>query len=232
VNMDYFLKQYARILLNDANDAPFETIKLLVGGSTSVRISKLLNFAVSQISYDECYVETGVYLGGTLISANRNNGRICIGIDPYEGMAERPDWQNVRDRAKEYIAGLGEGAILIQKDFRKVTQDEIPKKVAVSFIDAMHHKKDVLDNLEWLHPLLADDAIVGFDDVNYLEVSQAISQWLSLHGEQFDLTFYAKPFYQDEQNSWSVGDRLLNNGFCLLRYHKNPAAKGVVEFTK
>jgi predicted O-methyltransferase YrrM len=229
--MDYFLKQYARILLNADNDPTFEMIKVLVGGTTSVRIAKLLNFAVSQIDHDECYLETGVYLGGTLISANRNNGRPAIGIDPYEGMVERADWQTVRDRARNYIQTLGEGATLIEKDFRKVMKEEIGHPVAVSFIDALHHKKDVLDNLEWLHPLLADDALVAFDDINYLEVSQAISEWLSRHGDQYDLTAYIKPFYQDEQNSWSVGDRLLNNGLCILRYHKNPAALGVIKFT-
>lgn len=228
MNMDYFLKKYTSIFMNDGNDTTFETLKTLIGGTTSTRIAKLLNFAVSQIGHDECYVETGVFTGCTLISANRNNGRRCVGIDPYEGMTETVDFTRIRDQARAYIAGYGEGAVLIEKDFRGVTKEEIGMPVAVSFIDAMHTEKDVLDNLEWLHPLLADDALIFLDDINYLGVSVAISKWLSKHGDTYDLTAYIKPFYQDEKNSWAIGDRLLNNGVCILRYHKNPAAVGVI----
>lgn len=83
MNMDCFLKRYCNILLNDENDALFQSFKVLVGGTTSHRIAKLINFAVSQMGHDECYVETGVFTGGTLISAFWANGRTCIGIDSY-----------------------------------------------------------------------------------------------------------------------------------------------------
>ena len=176
VNVDCFLKRYTGVLLNDENDALFQTFKVLVGGTTSVRIMKLLNFAVSQIGHDECYVETGVYTGGTLISANWMNGRTCIGIDPYEGMVECKDFSAVRDQARININGMALGSKLIEKDFKKIGKDEIGMPIAVSFIDAMHNFDGVYENLVWLDPLLADHAIIIFDDINFLGVSQAISQ--------------------------------------------------------
>lgn len=229
MNMDCFLKRFADILLTDKEDGTFQTINFLVGGSTSYRIGKLLNFAVSQIGGDECYVETGVYNGGTLISANYRNGRKCIGIDPYIGMVESIDPLSIRDRAKQYIAGIGEGAQLIEKDFRDVTPEEIGAPIAVSFIDAMHTEKDVFENLEWLHPLLANDALVIFDDINYQGVSNAISRWQIAHADTYDLTCYIKPFFQSINYTWSLGDRFLNNGVCILRYHKNPEANATVK---
>jgi hypothetical protein len=231
MNMDCFLKRYSSVFLSSDGDPTFETFKILIGGTTSTRIAKLLNFAVSQIGHDECYLETGVFTGCTLVSAHWANGRLCYGIDPYnsamnEVSVAKPDV--IRDQARLTINHMAAEARLIEKDFRDVKPEEITKKVAVSFVDARHTEQDVTDNLNWLHPLLADDALLFFDDINYLGVSIAISKWLSAHGDTYDLTAYIKPFFQDEQNSWSVGDRVLNNGVCILRYHKNPAAVGVL----
>jgi predicted O-methyltransferase YrrM len=231
MNMGCFLKRFPEILMNDRQDGQFETLNILIGGSTSARIGKLLNFAVSQMSDGECYVETGVFNGGTLISANFRNGRPAFGIDPYDGMVERADPSPVRDKARLMIGVMGEGAKLIEKDFRVVTKDDLGGlPVAVSFIDAMHTYKDVTENLVWLEPLLAKDALIVFDDINYGGVEGAIHDWFGSHRENYELTALIKPFYQDLGNLWTFGDRFLNNGVAVLRYHKDPLAKGVFQF--
>jgi hypothetical protein len=222
MNMDCFLKRYTDILLNDKEDSTFQMINFLVGGTTSYRTGKLLNFAVSQMSEGECYVETGVFQGATLISANYRNGRPAFGIDPYIGMVERADYASVRDRARNFVAGMGEGAKLIEKDFRVVTKEEIGMPIGVTFIDAMHTYKDVTENLEWVYPLLADNALLIFDDVNFQEVGDAIFDWIKNHPYHFELTCFIKPFYQNADYLWSLGDRFLNNGVCIIRYHQNP----------
>jgi predicted O-methyltransferase YrrM len=225
MNVDCFLKRFPEILFGLQNDSTFETINFLVGGTTSHKIGKLLNFAVSQMSGEECYVETGVFQGASLISANYRNGRKAFGIDPYIGMAERADPIPVRDKARQYIAGLGDGAVLIEKDFRHVSQEELGSPVGVSFIDAMHTYQDVIQNLEWLEPKLADNALVFFDDINYEGVQNAVFDWFSTHRENYELTFLAKPFYRDGNYLWTLGDRFLNNGLAILRYHKDSAMK-------
>jgi predicted O-methyltransferase YrrM len=224
MNMDSFLKRFPEVLMNEPHDAIFEAMILWVGGSTSHRIGKLLNFAVSQMDLGECYVEIGVFNGGTLISANWRNGRSCIGIDPFEGMVEVHNPTPIRDRARRNVEMMGEGARLIEKDFRNVTKEEIGLPIAVCFIDAMHNFKDVTDNLVWLEPLLANDALIFFDDVNYGGVQEAIHEWHKNHAETYDMTIYLKPFYQDAKYVWSMGDRFLNNGLCVLRYHRNAAS--------
>lgn len=231
MNMDCFLKRFSHVLLNDDNDAIFQTLKILIGGTTSHRIARLLNFAVSQMDKGECYVETGVFAGGTLISAHWANGKTCIGIDSYGptiNESTHADPTVIRDVARRNIQMMAPSALLIEKDFRLVTKEEIPLPVAVSFIDARHTYDDVYENLVWLEPLLADDALIIFDDVNYRGVGQAIDKWLTEHASNYDLTVYIKPFYQDEKYLSSVEDRGLNNGLCVIRYHRNPAAIGAV----
>lgn len=226
MNLDCFLKRFSDILLNGQGDDIFNTLKVLTGGTTSARIGKLLNFAVSQMDEKECYVEVGVFTGSTLCAANYMTERECVGIDSYDEkntntMATIPASQ-LRDRCLYNINGLTHKTRLIEKDFRNVAKDEIPHPVAVSFIDGKHDYEDVTENLKWLEPLLSDHAVIVFDDVNYSGVTKAIKSWMVDHGDNYDLLAYVKPFYGDSLYTFSLADRFLNNGVCILRYHRNP----------
>lgn len=234
MNMDCFLKRFTGILLNDSGDHVFETLKILTGGTTSPRIAKLLNFAVSQMGNDEAYVEVGVFSGATLCSASYMNKKKCVGIDKYdpeEIKSMGADPVQVRDRCLYNIGCLAIGTTLIEKDFREVTKEKIGSPVAVSFIDGKHDYIDVTKNLEWLDPILADDAILVFDDVNFAEVSRAILDWIADHGT-YDLITYIKPFYQDDRYMSSIPDRFLNNGVAVIRYHRNPLSEATIKGVK
>ena len=228
MNIDYFLKHYPEFLMNDKDDAIFENIKLLTGGTTSVRISKLLNFAVSQMDDNESYVEVGVFTGCTLCSAGYVNEKTCIGIDNYlpEHMIQMTGHSAdfIRDRCLHNIQCMSNKTKLIEKDFSDVTPEEIGKPVAVSFIDGKHDYTSVLENLYWLEPMLAEYAVLVFDDVNYIEVSLAIEKWMALRAGHYDFLTYVKPYYgPDSRNTSSLRDRFLNNGVCVLLYHRNSA---------
>lgn len=215
--------------MNDKDDGIFENIKLFTQGTTSTRIGKLLNFAVSQMGEKECYLEVGVFTGSTLCQAAYVNERFCVGIDNYlpdeiKQITGMPS-DFIRDRCLFNINCLGRGRIkLIEKDFRDVSVEEISLPVAVSFIDGKHDYAGVMDNLKWLEPKLADHAILVFDDINYIEVSLAIEDWMSSHADHYDMLAYIKPFYgdsADDSNLCSVRDRFINNGVCVIRYHKD-----------
>lgn len=223
MNIDCFLKRFSKILLSSDGDATFEAFKVWLGGTTSPKIARLLNFAVSQMDKDECYVEVGVFTGATLISAHWANGKPCIGIDSYsENIAEASIFpaEVIREKARNNISGLAMGVKLIEKDFRNVKADEIPGKVAVAFIDALHTYNEVKENLRWLEPLLAEDALIFFDDINHEGVSRATLEWLNEHPLTTELTCYIRPHYQNDRYTSSVEDRVLNNGFALIRWHK------------
>jgi hypothetical protein len=228
MNMDCFLKRYLSFLMDDQGDSVFENIQLLCGGTTSVRIAKLLNFAVSQMEDTECYVEVGVFTGTTLCSAGHLNNKPCIGIDSYDpkNMREMSGLtaEAITERCQHNINCMSTGKTkLIKKDFRQVTKEEIGGPIAVSFIDGKHDYTSVMEQFYWQEPMLADEAVIILDDVNYIEVAMAIERWMSLKGATYDLMAYIKPFYgQDLKGIASARDRFLNNGVCVLRYHKDP----------
>lgn len=223
MNVDCFLKRYTKILLSSDGDALFEAFKVWVGGTTSPKIAKLLNFAVSQMDRGECYVETGVFTGATLVSAFWANGKPCVGIDSYsENLKEASilPADVIRAKARINVQELAFGSKLIEKDFRDVAATEIGMPIAVSFVDALHTEQEVTANLEWLEPLLADDALIFFDDVNHEGVTNAIWKWLHTHPTTAELTAYIRPHYENERYLSSVEDRVLNNGFAIVRHHK------------
>lgn len=225
MNIDCFLKRYTRVLLSSDGDAMFEAFKIWVGGTTSSKIAKLLNFAVSQMDKGECYVETGVFTGTTLISAHWANGKPCVGIDSYsENLKEASvlPAATVKELARQNIARLASESKLIEKDFRDVKADEIPGKIAVAFIDALHTEKEVTDNLLWLEPMLAPTALIFFDDSNHEGVYKAIFKWLEMRPETTHLLCHIQPNYKDSSYMSSVEDRVLNNGFSIILHHKNP----------
>jgi hypothetical protein len=227
MNIDCFLKRFADILCNDKNDDIFNTLNFIAGGTTSARIGKLLNFAVSQMGEDECYVEVGVYLGATLCSAALHNERFCIGIDNYNQESveygEHTSATSIRDRCLHNINSLSKKTRLIEKDFKDVTKEEIGMPVAVSFVDGRHDFNGVTDNLTWLEPLLADEAIIIFDDISYLDVSSALGKWMDSHSNNYELLCYIKPFYLNCNYISSVHDRFLNNGVAIIRHSKRGA---------
>lgn len=223
MNIDCFLKRYTKILLSADGDGMFEAFKVWLGGTTSPKIAKLLNFAVSQMDAGECYVEVGVFTGATLVSTFWANGKPCVGIDSYSDNLKEASIlpaEIIRNKARINVQELALGAKLIEKDFRDVKAEEIPGKVAVAFIDALHTEKEVTDNLAWLEPLLAEDALIFFDDVNHEGVTNAIWSWLHAHPKTMELTAYIRPHYQTPRYMSSVEDRVLNNGFAIVRHGK------------
>lgn len=221
MNIDCFLKRFASVLMNEAGDDKFEMLKILTGGTTSPRIAKLLNFAVSQMNDKECYVEVGVFTGSTLCAAGYETGHRCIGIDKYDPgdirTMARIDSVKVRDRCIYNLGALATNTVLIEKDFRKVTAEDIELPVAVSFIDGKHSYADVKLNLEWLLPKLADEAIIVFDDVNYDGVSKAIFEFTP---KPFELLAYVKPICQNALYTFSPVERFINNGVAIFRYSR------------
>lgn len=223
MNVDCFLKRFSDVLFTNSNDGVFETLKVLIGGTTSHRIGKLLNFSVSQMSEHECYVEVGVLTGATLCSAAYANNALMYGIDPYgEGLKESSpiDAESVKAHCMANLKGMAPTSRLIVKDFRDVEAKEIEKPIGVCFIDGKHTFEDVYENFKWVEPKLADDAFVILDDINFTGVDDAIKKWTHENQHTFDMICYVKPFFSSPSYSWSISDRFLNNGVCILRYRR------------
>lgn len=208
--------------MNDEQDAVFSSLKLLTGGCTAPRVAKILNFATSLIEKDECYLEVGTYSGYTLASAGYWNGNRIIGIDKFDfkGQGIKDAEEDVKARCLANLKAYSTNSLLIESDFRNVDLSKLGIKIAVSFIDGKHEHEEVTDNLKWQEQYLADDAVIFFDDVGLKTVDIAIKNWFLMYNKHYDILFYAKPHYLNEE-SVPVIDQMLHNGLVILRYCKN-----------
>lgn len=205
--------------MNETNDQTFETLKLLTAGTTSARIAKLINFAASCLVPEECYLEVGVFTGFTLISANYQNNRHCVGVDSFE-----PDQifsitsNDVKAKCAWNLKNYTCNTTLIEGDFRTVAPETIKRPIGVHFIDGDHCYQAVKDGVAWVTPQLANDAVVLFDDVGYPEVTKAIMETAQEPGYQ--LVFFYRPQYVGD-TVYSVGDKVLHQGLAILRYSRS-----------
>lgn len=216
MNINYFLSRFSDVLFNDTNDQVFETLKLLTAGTTGSRIAKLINFAASCMSPEECYLEVGVFTGFTLISANYQNNRHCVGVDsflPDQIFSIKPD--DVRTKCAFNLKNYTSNTLLIDGDFRHVTADQVKYPVAVHFIDGDHNYNAVKDGIAWVKPLLAKDALIIFDDVGYQGITKAIIETMQEPG--FEPVFFHRPNYVGG-TVYPVGDKVLHQGLAILRY--------------
>lgn len=216
MNINNFLTRFSDVLLNDKDDQTFETLKLLTAGTTAARIAKLINFAASCMTEEECYLEVGVFTGYTLISANYQNKRRFVGIDSFQPdqiFSIKPD--DVRTKCKFNLMNYTYNTLLIDGDFRAVTKEQVAQPVGVHFIDGDHNYKAVKEGIAWVKPMLSKDALVILDDICYPEIFQAVMETASEPG--FELVFLHRPLYVGAAH-YPVGDRTLHFGLAILRY--------------
>jgi predicted O-methyltransferase YrrM len=217
------MHKYAGVLLSSENDHYFSALKLMSGGTTSPRIAKIINFATSLLGPEECYLEVGVFTGYTLCAAGLLNDKKCVGIDNFDmtSVGWNPDADTIYENCLGNLKRLSVNAQLIRSDFRAVEPEQIPGKIGVAFIDGRHEFADVYENLEWLTPKLADDAVVIFDDAGLGAVDIAIRSWWLDKRENFDILAYIKAHYVDGAVTTPIQDQVAHQGLCIMRYQRN-----------
>lgn len=163
-------------------------------------------------------MEVGVFTGYTLISANYQNNRRCVGIDsfmPDQIFSIKPE--DVRAKCRFNLTNYTYNTLLIDGDFRTVTAEQIEQPVGVHFIDGDHCYKAVKEGFDWITPKLSKDAIIILDDVGYPEVTKAITEVAQRPG--YSVLFFYAPQYVGE-SVYPVGDKVLHQGLAILRYER------------
>jgi hypothetical protein len=219
VNYPLFLSNYLRVIYSQNGDETFAFLKMATQGLSSPRVGKLINMAVSCMEGEERYVETGVFTGYTLASAAHGNMKTVLGIDNFDvsgedssvGVEMNPD--SIREKLKKNMEYFCVGGQVIESDFRGVNLDGV--KTGVSYIDARHDYVTVIDNLTWLEPSLAKDAVIILDDLDCPGVAEALLDWLKGHKE-YELLFFSKS--KGCMSRDATYDKTFTNGLAVVHY--------------
>lgn len=217
---EIFISNYLRTIFSDERDALFSTLQVWTGGLSTPRTAALLNMAAYCMEEGERYVEVGVFTGFTLISAGFDNGKVVLGIDNFDteglksSVGSHLDSGPIKERLKINCERFGHVRYqVIESDFRGV--DLSGMKTGVAYIDGRHDYQSVIDNLKWLEPSLAKDAVVVFDDPDCEGVADAITDWVH-DNKDYELLYLSKSLERFKRNS--AYDGPFVNGLAIMHY--------------
>lgn len=217
---DIFIANYMRTIFSDERDALFSTLQVWTGGLSTPRTASLLNMAAYCMDEGERYVEVGVFTGFTLLSAGYDNGKLVLGIDNFDteglksSIGSHLDAAPIKERLKINCERLAHVRYrVIESDFRTVDLSEM--KTGVAYIDGRHDYQNVIDNLTWLEPSLANDAVIIFDDPDCDGVADAITDWAHDH-KNYELLYLSKSMERFKRRS--AHDGPFVNGLAVMHY--------------
>jgi len=225
-----FKQNLIPLLTSSDGDGPFQFNRMAMRGMSSPRTAKILNFGAICASNGEFYLEIGTFSGYTLLSAAYQNNTLCIGVDDFSlkdvyknaGSSEITNF--VREALNRNILQFGGGNVqFVEADFRKIViPDDKKGKLAVFFIDGTHDYENVDQAIRQFEPLLADDAVVVFDDASIRDIPKKIQElWQSGH---YDLLFFGKHELNETEKTAHMGmplNPVVANGLAVMHYHRN-----------
>jgi predicted O-methyltransferase YrrM len=174
-----------------------------IPGLTSQRVQTLLNSIAQGVG---TYLEIGSYIGATAASVLQNNLITGYFIDLWQEQIQpsRPDIARTPNNNKEkFIENIKpyvkESKItVISSDMLSVNLQDIKEPIQMMFYDGPHDHESVVKVIQYYYPVLAEEAVIVFDDANWEGVVSGATVGL----ESVNLrTTYKKLILNEEESS-------------------------------
>lgn len=171
--------------------------------------SKLVRHFLNNIaSTAKNYLEVGVYLGSTFISANYNNNKIIpiYAVDNFTGFfhQDKNNKQKLKNNLELFLDNYNYK--LIDKSFQNLTFDDIPKNyIELYLYDGDHDYKSQYDGIVMMDKFLANEFVLMVDDWNYTDVQNGTRDALSFMTNYTVIEEYILPasFTGDTNMYWN-----------------------------
>ena len=176
-------------------------VNINISGLTSSRVQTLLNALASKCG---SYLEVGSYLGATAAAVLYKNPIKAYFIDRWEQQIQ-PANDNFQTEANDYDTFLlnitpyvdKSDVKIFREDMLNVNLNEIDSKVDMFMYDGPHDAKSTSDAIKYYWPVLANEAILIFDDANWETVIQGVKDGLA---EVDARVVYEKMILNSEEN--------------------------------
>lgn len=176
-------------------------VNINISGLTSSRVQTLLNSLASKCG---SYLEVGTYLGATAAAVLYNNPIKAYLIDKWEEQIQpaRDDFQTEANNYDTFINNISpyvktSDVKVFKEDMLNVNLNEIDSKIDMFMYDGPHDAKSTADAIKYYWPILADEAILVFDDANWETVAQGVKEGLD---EVEARVVYEKLILNSEEN--------------------------------
>jgi predicted O-methyltransferase YrrM len=176
-------------------------VNINISGLTSSRVQTLLNSLAKNCG---AYLEVGSYLGATAAAVMYNNPIKAYLIDKWEEQIQpaREDMTTEANDYDKFIANLspyvGKSDVKVfREDMLNVNLQDIDSKIDMFMYDGPHDAKSTADAIKYYWPVLANEAILIFDDANWEPVVQGARDGLN---ELDAKVIYEKMILNSEEN--------------------------------
>lgn len=207
-------------------DSGVPKINIPIPGLTASRVQTLIN---SLVKDTKTYMEVGSSLGATFSAALHNNTVNGISIDLWEEQIqpknkhiERLPENNKKtfeENIKPYIKDSS--VEIIEQDLFKVNTEKYHNSVDVWFYDGPHEQHLTAKAVEHYFPTFAEEAVLIFDDANWMQVVEGARQGIKNTNAQ---VAFEKILLNDEEdkNAWW-------NGLYIVVIKKKQSKEVIVE---
>lgn len=189
-----------------------ENVIINIKGLTSPRVQKIIN---KTAKFAGNYLEIGSASGATLASALRNNTIKAWAIDnwsediqPENKQFEMP--KNIYAQFEQSIEPFvnDNHVHVIDADFLRVNKDLIDEPVKFMFYDGPHDEISTRNAVLYYKDVLADEAILIFDDANWDGIVKGADEGIKMAGLN---VVYSKKILNEieSSNSWWNGLYIL-----------------------
>lgn len=212
--------QAASVEPTPAKEVPMPSGLRVLGTARAemLKPERVLLYALVYGRRPKCCLEIGTFRGGSsvIICAAMDDagcGRLVC-VDPAPRLDDAT-WQAIQHRA-----------ILFDQPSPQVltkAAQAVADKFDFVLIDGDHSYQGVLNDVEGVLPLLADEAYLLFHDSHYVEVRQAIETALKRHSKQLmDCGLLSVEHKPPGELSPIDGQPITWGGLRLLRYQRHP----------
>jgi hypothetical protein len=163
--------------------APLLTIPRM----STLAIGALINQAVAHLPPGQAYVNVGVWHGFSFLAGLYNNpDKHCIGLDNFsQDFALTSARESFLARFEACRSACHQ---FLEIDYRQFfqTPQQVPP-IGFYFYDGHHSYASQLEALTLVEPFLAPGALILIDDINWLEVRTASTDFLLSHPQTYEI---------------------------------------------
>lgn len=183
-------------------DSGIPKVKVDIPGLTSIRVQSLLNALAQGV---DTYMEIGSYLGATFCAVLKDNPLTAFavdnwnqGIQPSKDNGEKlpaNDIEKFIENVKQY---KGDSVVnVINDDMFNVDVMQLLGGIKMWFYDGPHDQELTAKAVEHFYPTFANEAILVFDDANWMGVVEGARQGINNSG---GIVLYEKMLLNSEEN--------------------------------
>lgn len=170
------------------------TLERLQGLQNIPRMSTLanaaiINYGVSCLADDACYLNVGVWQGFSFIAGMLGNpGKSCIGVDNFSMWDRDPSGQPAEQSFRARFDQLKSPRHQFWKmDYAEYLQHVHTQPIGFYFYDGDHSYMNQLQGLRLAEPFFTDDCIIVVDDTNWPAPRNATLDFIANSTHQYQI---------------------------------------------